>query len=167
MPGYKTHISGAIYMWSIALMVIVLVQALSNTGFFTWYHGLEWLLAALVGGQFPDVDIKSKAQQRLYAVVIFMGVIMFGVSYIFNYSYYTLAVMLLISLLPLVFNHKRIMHSWLVITGLVVVVYGVTYYYYPFLVAFMWYDLLFFWLGAMSHLWLDGKGILARGRVRS
>ena len=167
MPGYKTHISAAVYMWSIALMVIVLVEALSGIGSFTWYHGLEWLLAALVGGQFPDVDIKSKSQQRFYAVVIAVGGVMFGVGYLFDYFYYTVSIILLISLLPLVINHRRIMHSWIFITGLAAAVYGVTYIYYPFLATIMWYDLLFFWLGAMSHLWLDGKGFIAQGRIWS
>ena len=109
-----------------------------------------YILASLLGGLFPDIDIKSKGQQLLYALIIPLLIAsLLAKKIVFSVLLATLGI--LSPLLP----HRGITHEvWFVLTApligpLLVSLYCPEYYAY----ARMLY--IFFTVGAMSHLLLD------------
>lgn len=109
-----------------------------------------YILASLIGGLFPDIDIKSKGQQLLYALIIPLLIAsLLAHKIVFSILLATLGI--IAPLLP----HRGITHElWFVVTApfvgpILVSLYCPEYTEY----AKMLY--LFFSIGAISHLILD------------
>ena len=143
MPGYKVHLTGG----AVAFTVVLVATGGYTSSFVTW---AEWLVFALAGSLFPDIDTKSKGQKLFYNI-IFVLLLFFLV--LRNYG--ALVILALAACIPLLVNHRGIFHrAWFVVAV-------------PFAAAFMLglyvpdhmrialFDALFFSAGALSHLWLD------------
>jgi len=147
MSGYRTHVSAA------AGCALVLI-------FITHYRGpvIAWFclaniarfIAGILGGLFPDIDIKSKGQQLLYALVIpLLVAALLAKHVVFSIMLSALAI------IPPLLPHRGITHNfWFIILGpligpLLVNVYCPEYTTHSL-------DLyLYFVIGALSHLALD------------
>ena len=144
MPGYKQHIFGALFILALALIVIIPLCPV------TLMQIVEWAAVLVFGSLFPDLDTKSMGQKWFYRALFFIALILF-----IGKRYYVISFLMLISLIPLLVNHRGLFHStWFLAT--VVMCGGI------FLTGSLpchkdriIYDLLFFWLGALSHVWLD------------
>ena len=112
--------------------------------------GFEWLIFALAGAMFPDIDIKSKSQKYWYGFVFFFLLVFIG-----RKKLYTVACISIISMLPLFSNHRGLFHRpWFVIAL------PLCFWYWlsclmPNAKHILLYDTLFFIAGALSHLYLD------------
>ena len=144
MPNYKGHIRGGIVAF-----VLVVLFALPH------HHPsaitmLEWLLFAIAGSLFPDVDIKSKGQKYFYRIML----VLFGILAL-NHQYKQLAAISILALLPVLVNHRGIFHRiWFVVLAPLITWYAVSTQ-FPTLCTPLLFDVIFFIAGAISHLWLD------------
>lgn len=145
MPGYKTHLLGGILFYCLMLLFIY-------ARFFVPTNAqlVEWLFFALVGSLFPDIDTKSKGQHLFY----WGFAIMLGILY--AKRYYQLMILLgFIGMLPLLVRHRGILHNILFIFFVAIAIVGYCSYAMPWLARAMCWNMLFFCVGALSHIWLD------------
>lgn len=146
MPGYKGHLVGGTVAFGLlffALVGVVVTQpSLVTTG--------EWLLFALAGSLFPDVDMKSKGQKYFYYVVfIFLAFL------VAQQRFQMMACFSFIAITPMLARHRGIFHcQWFVIT-IPLLLWGVVSAAKPALSQQFFFDILFFIIGALSHIWLD------------
>lgn len=150
MPGYRGHVAGAAITWVIALFLTLFVR------YVTGLQALEWGAAALVGGLFPDLDIKSMGQKWLFRLLFLVSTILIACQ-----RYQFVSIMMLAASVPLLVRHRGLMHSLSFITCLSVGVCIALGLYFPVYREVIFFDTVFFWLGALSHLILDGHGIFA------
>lgn len=110
------------------------------------FIGLEWFMFALAGAMFPDIDIKSTSQKYLYTVLFFFLLALVGKK-----KFYVATCLGIVSIVPIFSSHRGLFHrTWFVML-------------FPFFVwfwafqaeVFLFYNMLFFIAGALSHLWLD------------
>ncbi len=114
---------------------------------------LEWLLFTIAGSLFPDVDIKSRGQKYFYQIMLVLFVVL-----ALNNHYRQLAVISILSLIPLLVKHRGIFHKlWFMIAAPLATWYCISLQ-FPQLREALLMNSLFFVAGAISHLWLD-KGI--------
>lgn len=153
MPNYKGHLTGG----CIVFIVAVLFFIGHKISFFT---GLEWFAFTLLGSLFPDIDTKSKGQKIFYKILFVMALYL-----IIKKRFLALAMISLLSFIPLVVPHRGICHRlWFVIgVPLSLVVY--CHFYFPAYAVLIFWDAFFFALGAISHLWLD-MGLRRMIRIR-
>ena len=144
MPSYKGHLAGGIFVYLIAIYFVVSNQSISLA------TGLEWLLFTLAGALFPDVDIKSKGQKFFYWIAFFLAVILLLSDHI-----QALIILGFICAVPLLVNHRGIFHrAWFVILVPTIIAFF-SCAYLPDCSTIIFYDTIFFIVGALSHLWLD------------
>lgn len=151
MPNFKGHLAGGVFIYLVFFYWIVSNQTVSLT------TSLEWLLFALAGSLFPDVDTKSKGQKIFYWIVLFLAALLLSMNHIQAF-----VILGFISLFPLLVRHRGIFHrTWFVILVPSLVA-AFCCMYMPNCGIIIFYDTLFFILGALSHLWLDVgiKGML-------
>jgi len=143
MPGYRIHIVGGAVAFG--LLRILLRGYNPSIGV-----SLEWLLFTMLGSLFPDVDITSKGQKVFYRcfAVLF-------VYYIFMQNTACLSIMGGVGLFPLFVRHRGIFHRvWFIsLLGLVTLLW--TFLCFPQYIYIVSWDVLFFAVGALSHIWLD------------
>ncbi len=143
MPNYKGHLVGGVVAYGLVLYVFyAYCPSAVMAG--------EWFLCTLAGALFPDVDVKSKGQKYFYWAVLALSVLA-G----FYKRYDLVLVISFFSVLPMLVRHRGIFHQlWfiVVLAGIAWVI-GVSV--APYLGQRLLYDLIFFVLGAFSHLWLD------------
>lgn len=140
MPGYRTHVVGG--MCAAVAVMLFCVPAPDVL------VGVERLCCACLGSLFPDVDIKSKGQRLFY-----LGVFAVALYLLLTGNKNGLGIVGILSLVPLVVRHRGIFHSPLflllligsIMLGSVPTSYGVA----------VWWDALFFGIGAWSHVLLD------------
>ena len=147
MPGYKTHLlAGAV----LAAALIYLLASFTSLAPIMPSTSLEWLCCTLFGSLFPDIDIKSKIQIKLTSLLILV------LTVLIIFKKYKLALILtLISLFPVLAKHRTIFHSPVFICFLASLVAISTAIYQPVLLTRVILDLLFFIIGAFSHIYLD------------
>ncbi|MDQ5891087.1 MAG: hypothetical protein QG604_961 [Candidatus Dependentiae bacterium] len=147
MSGYRTHFSVAA---GCALVLIIVTHR--ATPWIAWLSltNIARIIASILGGLFPDIDIKSKGQQLLYALVIPLLVAALLAKHIV-FSILLSALAIIPPLLP----HRGITHNfWFTLIAplsgpFLVNVYCPEYTAYAF-------DLcVYFIMGAISHLALD------------
>jgi hypothetical protein len=156
MPQYKGHLLGG-FVGGVSLLFL-----LSKTISYSLpvLIALEWLLCALAGSLFPDVDTKSKGQKYFYWLISALILLSF-----YKGRLYCVLYLMLFSLLPLIVRHRGLFHcTWF----LIVVPLGAAALagaYLPVYRSFLFYDASFFIIGALSHLLMDFgfKGLM---RVR-
>jgi len=143
MPGYKQHVAGGVVVWAVLLyMVRTFNPSVATIA--------EWLCFALAGSLFPDIDIKSKGQKVFYwaLLVIFVVLIALGKTPL-------LIVLSIMSLVPMLVNHRGLFHRVWFVVGFPMLVAGGLCLVLPDCSRLIMFDALFFVVGALSHVWLD------------
>jgi hypothetical protein len=146
MPLYKGHLLGG-FVGGVSLLFLLSKIVVYSLPALT---ALEWLLCALAGSLFPDVDTKSKGQKYFYWLMVVLILLSLCKGNL-NCAIY----LILFSILPLIVQHRGLFHcTWF----LVVVPLGaasLATVYLPVYRSFLLYDAAFFIVGALSHLLMD------------
>jgi len=143
MAQFKGHLVGGFIAW---LLV----------GFFAFSYApsplfaVIWLLCALAGALFPDIDIKSKGQKLFYLALIPIYIVLLLKGFVLAALCLAFA-----AFIPLISHHRGLFHSWWFLMILPSVLAIVIISYYPGMKFQTLFALLFFIAGAFSHLWLD------------
>lgn len=145
MPQYKTHLVGGVAAFLICLFCILKIIHPTIPVLF------EWLLCALIGSLFPDVDIKSKGQLSVYWLIS----LLVGYYIMFRHDYRIAAWISFLAFLPLLVRHRGIFHSFAFIVFIELIGFCFVVAYSPHLARIVAYDLLFFTAGVLNHLLLD------------
>ncbi len=144
MPNYKGHLIGGIAAYGLLLC------ALLGTIKPSLLTASEWLLFAFAGALFPDIDIKSKGQKYFYYVVLFVFVIL-----VIRQRFEVMACCSFLIISPMLVNHRGIFHHpWFVI-AMPLIVWIIISNVVPSISQHIFFDMLFFIIGALSHIWLD------------
>lgn len=144
MPGYRKHLL-------FGTVVFVALASILYSSHCSLEIMSEWFVCTMAGALFPDVDIKSKGQKYFYRLLFV------SIGILFLMSHYSVVVMLvLFSMFPLLVRHRGIFHDPLFIGFCVLVVWYIVSIYYPLMTRPLGYNLLFFLMGAYSHIILDG-----------
>jgi membrane-bound metal-dependent hydrolase YbcI (DUF457 family) len=147
MPGYKTHLVGGCAVY-IVLLVIMRYYNPSPIA------ACEWLACALAGSLFPDVDIKSKGQKYFY-----YGTFLLFCILLTQKRYGLFACISICSLAPMLVKHRGIFHElWFIIMAPSVVGLAVGNVNTQARQS-IFFCIVFFIAGAISHLLLD-RGFL-------
>ncbi len=145
MSNYKGHLAGGLFFYLITLYGIAsyyVCPALPTA--------IEWLLFALAGSLFPDVDIKSKGQNYFYWLIFALLLFLF-----FMKRFTLMAIVGVIAVIPQLVRHRGIFHRlWFVILLPIFLAMALCLY-IPSCKTIIFFDALFFVVGALSHLWLD------------
>ena len=146
MPGYKGHCVGGVIAFG--LLFLVLVPAIIKQPSMVTMG--EWLLFALAGSLFPDIDIKSKGQKYFYYVIFLFFMIL-----VMNRRFEIISCFSFIIITPMLARHRGIFHSpWFVIT-MPLLLWAFVSMFIPRISQQFFFDMIFFIVGALSHLWLD------------
>jgi uncharacterized membrane protein YhhN len=146
MPGYKGHLIGGIIAFGLllcALMTVILKQPSMLTAG-------EWLLFALAGSLFPDIDIKSKGQKYFY-----YGVFLFFIVLVVRQCFEMLCCFSFIIITPMLARHRGIFHSPRFVITIPLIFWIFISISIPRISYQLFFNMLFFIVGALSHLWLD------------
>ena len=144
MPGYRVHLIGGAVGFAMTL-------ALMRSYISSVEQVAYWFVAAMLGALFPDVDIRSFGQRLFYIA---------GTGFMFwcliNHNYKMFKLVSFAMIFPAIAKHRGIFHDSLFVVFL------------PMLVAWGlsvtsnlgWSgvsgSVLFFSVGTLSHLLLDG-----------
>jgi membrane-bound metal-dependent hydrolase YbcI (DUF457 family) len=143
MPGYKGHLVGGCVAFGITLYVLRSVSpGCAVMG--------EWLLCTLAGSLFPDIDVKSRGQNYFYKflLVILAFLLLQGSIQLF-------IVLSILAFIPMLVRHRGLFHQlWFIISFPLFVVMVLSAY-FPQYGTILLFDVFFFIVGAISHLWLD------------
>jgi Predicted membrane-bound metal-dependent hydrolase (DUF457). len=137
------HIVGGVAVWLVAAYClrpyIYSFQVLS-----------VFLLCAIAGSLFPDIDVKSKGQKFFYSIMAP------GYIFLFAQGQYALCFVVgLCALMPILSTHRGLFHRWWFLIsfaslwGLAIVRM------FPQYIELTSMATVFFILGSLSHLWLD------------
>lgn len=143
MAQFKGHLVGGFVVWLLVGLVAFSYAQSPITA-------LVWLLCALAGALFPDIDIKSKGQKLFYFALIPLYIFLLLKGFVL------LALLLaLAAFMPLISRHRGLFHSWwfLIIMPSSIALAIISY--FPALKIQVLFSLLFFVAGAFSHLLLD------------
>lgn len=143
MPGYKGHLAGGVITFFLVLLSISHLHA-------PFCKLIEWLIFALVGSLFPDIDTKSKGQKLFYWLLFPLFACLF-ICQLYN----QLFVLSCISLLPMMVRHRGLFHKFWFIIILTTFFIAILSSLFPAYTSQILLDALFFCAGAFSHLWLD------------
>lgn len=143
MPGYKGHLAFGCGIYALLALVVygsaVSLQAL-----------LRGLLMLCAGALFPDIDVKSKGQKIFYSLFLFALLVLIA-----HNQLSVVAVCSIIATVPLMSKHRGIFHNAWFIVILSAMIFFILHAYAPYYASLFQYDIFFFVVGALSHLWLD------------
>lgn len=143
MPNYKGHLFGAAVVYTLALFCVCGFQV-------SLMRAFEWFVFALIGALFPDIDTKSKGQKLFYYCIGIVFLIL-----VMQKRFQALAFVSFIALFPLIIRHRGITHSLWFIGALCISVLIFVQLQFPQYASIIFFDVLFFFIGALSHLILD------------
>lgn len=157
MPSYKGHIIGGLltYCLVIAAAVVYKLFAIRSIP-----QLIEWLLCTLAGALFPDLDTKSMGQKWFYRGLACISILLIAYE-----KHQAFTVVSLCGLVPLLVNHRGLLHRWWFIVGVAALYVFTITRFVPSYYNAAFFNACFFIVGAASHLWLDG-GIRLLSRVR-
>lgn len=149
MPGYKAHISFAVFWYCIILLIV-----------YRLYHPpLIWLLelglCITMGALFPDIDIKSKGQKYIYTLFFVAAIPLLCMQY-----YMIVALVGWLFFIPMMVKHRGIFHDPLYMNMLIAALWCVWYIHYPFIAKRYAWHVICFIIGMHSHIMLDYGVIL-------
>ena len=147
MPMYKEHLLGGFVSGMIVLFFIANYVCYYTIPVLTF---LEWLLFALAGSLFPDVDIKSKGQKLFYWVIVTLILLT-----LFKGNLSLSIYLALFSILPMLVRHRGLFHCTWFIVIFPLVAAALASVYLPNYRYSLFYDASFFIAGALSHLLMD------------
>jgi len=144
MSNYKSHLVGGVGAYAILLIVLQRIQPVSFLSLG------EWLVCALAGSLFPDIDIKSKGQKYFYYVMLLVMIIL-----IIEHLFSLLAMCSIMAVTPMLVRHRGIFHRlWFVVLFPLTMWYAISIF-VPTVSKIILFDVFFFISGSISHLWLD------------
>ncbi len=144
MPNYKKHLIGGVGAYAALLIILQQIQPVSL------FSAGEWLVCSLAGSLFPDIDIKSRGQKYFYRVIFCVMIFL-----IIQRHFSLLDTCSVMAVTPMLVRHRGIFHRlWFVILFPLTVWYIVSLS-VPTISKLLLFDMLFFIVGAVSHLWLD------------
>jgi len=143
MPGYRAHLVGGVVAYGITLSL--LVSYCSSV-----FLAAEWLLFALAGSLFPDVDTKSKGQKLLYQILFIILIVL-----ALQRKFFPAAVISILAIIPLVVRHRGLFHRFWFVVCLPLLAAAAIGFYAPQYARIVIFDAIFFIAGAISHLFLD------------
>lgn len=144
MPNYKGHLAGGAIAYGLTAGLLLSV---CHPSFFTT---IEWLLFALAGALFPDIDIKSKGQKLFYWVLLGMYIFLIARNH-----FEIIALLSVISIVPMLVKHRGVFHRlWFIVLIPTMTAFCISLY-VPSYAIIIFFDTIFFITGAISHLWLD------------
>ncbi len=144
MPGYRGHLVGGAVAYGIMLVPTIIVKTIAPV------VAIEWLICALAGSLFPDIDIKSKGQKYFYyAIIILLLWLMARAFYV-----HALGVSLL-AMTPMLVKHRGIFHRYWFVIGVPLVIWFGFYIYFAQTAKLIFLHVVFFIVGAISHILLD------------
>lgn len=143
MPGYKGHLVGG-------FCAFVIMAYLCKTSQTTVPVLFGWMLCTLAGSLFPDVDISSKGQKLLFRLlfVVFIGLLWLQQTH-------TALCVSLCSFVPLLVRHRGLFHRLWFIALLASIPLLWARAQSQHVYAMLWYPIIFFVVGAYSHVYLD------------
>jgi len=147
MPGYRAHLTAA----GVAAVGVIAATHWSSppaelfTAINTWYVG-----ASLLGGLFPDVDIKSNGQKVFYYLLIPLFLI--G---LWQHNIVMLAANGILAIIPPLLPHRGPTHHPLFLLCIPLIIPALIAHYAPLHTIFALRLTLFFMLGALTHIILD------------
>ena len=147
MPGYRTHVTGAIVSAAATLVIThwrMPIAALLTS------NNIACLAAGACGGLFPDIDIKSKGQKLWYSAIVPL----WGAALVMRHTVF-ICVLSVLAVIPPLLPHRGITHElWFILLAPLGGPFLVSVY-QPAYLSFA-IDLYFFFvIGAISHLVLD------------
>ena len=143
MPGYKGHIVGGCVAGG--LLLLLLRSACASP-----IVAAQWMTCCVAGSLFPDIDVKSKGQHSFYWIILGLLILC-----IFWKNFHALSVCSVLAIVPMLSKHRGLFHrGWFAImaplaVGCVIISY------FPAHTMMVLYHVMFFSVGALSHLWLD------------
>lgn len=143
MPGYKGHLVGG----ALAFGVVYYCTKSFCPSTITVFH---WFFSSLAGALFPDIDVKSKGQKYGYWILLIAFMIL-----IIENKLDILALLAPLSLIPMLVRHRGLFHRpWFVLL-LPLSLWVIVSAFHPHWAQSLFFVILFFISGAISHLWLD------------
>ncbi|MBU1008152.1 metal-dependent hydrolase [Candidatus Dependentiae bacterium] len=147
MPTYKGHLAGG----GVTFLAIHLVTTkLLNQPTPPPNQILFTLEFCLLGSLFPDIDTKSFGQKIFYYLLTAMIL-----AAIYTQQWGLLSILSLISVFPLLVNHRGIIHTIWFVTLAPLAIPLIIQQNNPLLAKTAWFAYLYFEIGALSHLFLD------------
>src|SRR3990167_7033924 len=146
MPNYKGHMLGGFLTFAIITFLFVTIGLVTPK----FNEIIQYILSALIGSLFPDVDTKSKIQKVFYTILLITLILSLSQS-----NFMLFAILSFLGLLPLLVHHRGLFHKPIFIVFVAVSLIIVCKIYKPELVALISLNLLFFVFGAFSHIILD------------
>jgi len=143
MLGYRAHLVGGLAVYGISLY---LLQSCCGSIFVA----AEWLLFALAGALFPDIDTKSKGQKYLYFILLITTVIL-----AIQRKFLIVVMLSIAAFIPIITRHRGLFHKTWFVVGFPVAIAMIISLYAPAYKRVVFFDALFFILGGLSHLLLD------------
>jgi hypothetical protein len=146
MPNYKGHIAGGCIAYGIFLMSLRTLFLLKPTPLASF----EWFLCTLAGALFPDIDTKSKGQKYFYWII-------FGLLLMFFYKkqWHAFPIMSFILVFPMLSRHRGLFHTLWFIIAMPLGIWFFLYSMHIKMAQLLFFDVVFFIAGAISHVWLD------------
>jgi len=143
MPGYRAHLVGGMAVYGITLYML---RSYCGSAFVA----AEWMLFALAGSLFPDIDTKSKGQKFLYQILLVILIIL-----AIQRKFVLMAILSVTAMVPIIARHRGIFHRWWFVIGLPLVVALIIAISAPHYTKIILFDVIFFIVGGVSHLVMD------------
>ncbi|KKP24805.1 MAG: hypothetical protein SZ59_C0001G0123 [candidate division TM6 bacterium GW2011_GWF2_28_16] len=158
MPKYKTHLFAGFLVYIIIFLVFSVLNLATKI---PDSYKFLYLGSCLLGSLFPDIDTKSMIQKILY-FLLFIALLIA----VFMQKWQFCAILGVISLIPIISNHRGITHRiWFIIFIPFVIPMSI-YYYNKNLLEPVFIAYLFFVAGAISHIFLDKSISKLFGKAR-
>jgi|SRR5579872_3439636 hypothetical protein len=146
MPGYKGHLIGGAVAFCITLVIVSYFYQCQPTPIAL----AEWLGFCLAGSLFPDIDTKSKGQKYFYR-----GVLLALIFLAYKKQFDILAWVCIVSITPMLVKHRGLFHRIWFLIGMPLLLWYMICIEFPCYRAQLFFDVIFFIAGSLSHVWLD------------
>ena len=143
MPGYRAHLVGGAAAYGLTLLLL-------RSSHISVFLATEWLLFALIGSLFPDIDTKSKGQNILYKLLFVIMIVL-----ALQRKFIPMSIVGFFAIIPIVVKHRGLFHRFWFVIGLPLGAAALISLYAPAYSKIILFDALFFIMGAISHLFLD------------
>lgn len=144
MPNYKKHLVGGTIAYSCLFYLLI---SPTNP---TINMAVQWFTCCMTGALFPDIDTKSKIQKIFYIIILLTLI-----AAVLNRKTPLLIFFSFLGLIPALVNHRGLFHNPLFILLITLMTIGAIKIYLPEYSHTAMLNGLFFFTGAISHIWLD------------
>jgi membrane-bound metal-dependent hydrolase YbcI (DUF457 family) len=143
MPNYKGHLVGGVVAYGFFLCLLYSFKP-------SFVTAAEWLLFTIAGALFPDIDIKSKGQKYFYYLVFILFLLL-----VFRQQLELMACFSFLIIVPMLSRHRGVFHRFWFVVSMPLFVWMLIAAFKPSLSSPLFFNTLFFIIGALSHIFLD------------